>query len=64
MIVEIPNIIKNILNSYNQICANIKHELIALLNTILEQNRLQFNNQYSKQNDGLLMVALASAILA
>jgi coproporphyrinogen III oxidase-like Fe-S oxidoreductase len=35
-----------------------------MLNTVLEQNYIQFNNQYYKQNDCLAMGVHASAILA
>jgi hypothetical protein len=35
-----------------------------MLNTVLEQNHIQFNNQYYKQNDGLAMGIPTSAILA
>jgi hypothetical protein len=51
---EVTNIIKIILNN-NQILTEEKHKLITSPNKILEQNYLQFNNQYYKQNDGLAM---------
>jgi hypothetical protein len=35
-----------------------------MLNTVLEENDIQFNNQYYKQNDGLAMGIPTSAILA
>jgi hypothetical protein len=36
----------------------------TLLNTILEHNYMQFNNQFYNHNEGLVMGALTSAILA
>jgi hypothetical protein len=41
-----------------------KQELMILINTIINQNYLQFNNQYYKQDDRLAMGAPTSAILA
>jgi hypothetical protein len=41
-----------------------KEELLCILDMILEQNYLQFDNQFFKQNEGLTMGAPASAILA
>jgi hypothetical protein len=46
---------KNALNNNKQTPRNIKHELISLLNTILEQNYLQLNEEYYKWNDGLVI---------
>jgi hypothetical protein len=43
---------------------NKKHEWTTPLNTILEQNYLQLNNQFYKQYKGLAMGAPTSAILA
>jgi hypothetical protein len=41
-----------------------KKELLTLINTILEQNYLQFNNQFFKQKEGIAMRASTSGILA
>jgi hypothetical protein len=42
----------------------MKVEIINLLNTILEQNYIEHNGKWYKQNDGLAMGAPTSAILA
>jgi hypothetical protein len=49
---EVTNIIKNIPNNINQIPIKEKRELITMLNTVLELNYTQFNNQYCKQYEG------------
>jgi hypothetical protein len=49
-ITEIKNIIKNIMNNDNLMSKEEKEELSLILDTILEQNYLLFNNQYFKQN--------------
>jgi hypothetical protein len=54
---EVKNIMKGILDNDNHTPEKEKLELITLLNTILEQNYLQFNDQFCKQNEGLTMVA-------
>jgi hypothetical protein len=41
-----------------------KHEVIILLNAILEQNYLQFSNHFYEQDEGLAMGAPTSAVLA
>jgi dTDP-glucose pyrophosphorylase len=41
-----------------------KEELLYILDMILEQNYLQFNNQFFKQNERLTTGAPTSAILA
>jgi hypothetical protein len=61
---ETINIIQSILNRDQQTPLNIKRELITLLNATLEQNYIQFNDEYYKQNDGVAMGAPISAILA
>jgi hypothetical protein len=45
-------------------CKEEKEELSLILDIILEQNYLQFNNQYFKQCEGLTMGAPTSATLA
>jgi hypothetical protein len=61
---EVKNIIKEILGKWNITSEHKKHELITILNTILEQNHLQFNNQFCKQYKGLAVGVLTSAVLA
>jgi hypothetical protein len=56
-VIEVKNIIEGILNNNNHTPENEKQELLTLLNTILEQNYLQFNDQLYKQNKGLAMEA-------
>jgi hypothetical protein len=60
---EIKSIIKGNLDNNNHNPENEKHEPVTLLNTIFEQNYLQFNDQFYKQNVGLAMGAPTSAIL-
>jgi hypothetical protein len=55
---------KGILYSGNHTSEQKKHELVVLLNTILEQNYSQFNNQFYKKEEGLAMGAPTSAVLA
>jgi hypothetical protein len=62
-VTEVQNIIKEIVNNDNH-TPKKKQELVTLLNTVLEQNYLQFNDQFYKQNQGLVMGAPTSAILA
>jgi hypothetical protein len=44
--------------------SNRKEELLYILDMILEQNYLQFNNQFFKQDEGLTIGAPTLAILA
>jgi hypothetical protein len=60
---EIKNI-SEILNNDNETPTTEKQELGTLLNTILEHNYMQFNDQFYNQNEGLAMGAPSSAILA
>jgi hypothetical protein len=69
MYTNIPNteardIIKYFLKYYYCMKDEDKKELLILLNTILEQNYLQFNNQFFKQNCDLAAGAPTSAVLA
>jgi hypothetical protein len=59
---EIENIIIEILNNDNETPTTEKQELGTLLNTILEHNCMQFNDQFYNQNEGLGMGAPTSAI--
>jgi hypothetical protein len=61
---ELKNIIKNILNNNHYTSKEEKEELLYILDMILEQKYLQFNNQFFKQNEGLTIEAPTSAILA
>jgi hypothetical protein len=56
-------ITKNILQNYD---TNIdtQKEILQLMNTILEQNYIQYDHKYYKQTNGLAMGAPTSAILA
>jgi hypothetical protein len=63
-VTEVKNIIKEILNNDNHTPEKEKQELTTLLNTILEQNYLQFSDQFYKQNEGLGMGSPTSTILA
>jgi hypothetical protein len=51
------NIIKNILENNNEIEKNIQKEKIHILETIIEQNYFQFDQEHYKQTDGLAMGA-------
>jgi hypothetical protein len=59
---EVKNIIKEIVNNDNRIPIMEKQELESLLNTVLEPNYMQFNDQFYKQNGGLVIGAPTSAI--
>jgi hypothetical protein len=61
---EVINIIEDTLKNNTQTPTHIKQELITPLKATLEQNYLQFNNKFYKQNDGLAMGAPTSAILS
>jgi hypothetical protein len=64
-ILELTEITKNILNNNNnQVTRKHKQKLVILLNTLLNQNYLQFWKQYYKQNDGSAIRVPTSAILA
>jgi hypothetical protein len=52
--VELENTIKDILNN-PYIREEEKKDLLTLINTVLKQNYLQFNNQFYKQNEALAM---------
>jgi hypothetical protein len=54
-------IIHNILLNYNE---NIANNIQNMLQIILQQNYFQFDNQYYKQNIGLVMGAPTSALIA
>jgi hypothetical protein len=61
---QLQNIIKNILENNNEIEKNIQNETIHILETVIEQNSFQFDQEYYKQTDGLTMSAPSSSILA
>jgi hypothetical protein len=61
---ELKDIITNILNNDHYTSKKEKEEILNILDIILEQNYLQFNNQFYKQNEGLTMGAPTSATLA
>jgi hypothetical protein len=61
---EIKNIISEILNNENGTPTIEKQELGTHLNTILEHNYIQFNDQFYNQNKSLTTGAPMSAILA
>jgi hypothetical protein len=56
--------IKEILDSDKHTSEYRKHELTIILDTILEQKYLQFNNQFYKQDVGLAVVGPTSAFCA
>jgi hypothetical protein len=58
------NIIFEILNRNSYMPEEDKKELVNLLSIVLEQNYLQFNNQYYKQGEGLTVGTPTSAIIA
>jgi hypothetical protein len=58
---DATHVIHNILLNYNE---NIANDIQNMLQIILQQNYFQFDNQYHKQNIGLSMGALTSAIIA
>jgi uncharacterized Rossmann fold enzyme len=60
---KLKEIITNILNDYHT-NKEEKEELLNILDMILEQNYVQFNNQYHKQNKRLSMGTPTSATLA
>jgi hypothetical protein len=62
--IEVKNIIKDILDRAYYTKQEVIHELLNITNTILEINYIQFNDDFYKQQDGLSMCALTSAILA
>jgi hypothetical protein len=41
---------------------NTQKEILHILQTVMEQNCFQFNQQYYKQTDGLAMIAPTSSI--
>jgi hypothetical protein len=61
---ELKSITTNILNNDHYTSKEEKEELLYILDMILKQNYLQFNNQFYKQNEGLTMEAPTSATLA
>jgi hypothetical protein len=60
---ELKYIITNISNNDHYTSKEEKEELLYILDMILKQNYLQFNNQFYKQNEGLTMGAPTSATL-
>jgi hypothetical protein len=57
------NIMTNILNLNTEINKNSQKEITHILKTVIEQNYFQFNQQYYKQTEGLVMGIPTSAIL-
>jgi hypothetical protein len=62
--IGVINIIKKILQNNNKIEKNIQKETVHILETIIEQNYFQFDQEYYKQTDGLAMGTPTSSILA
>lgn len=60
---ELKSSIKDILNN-DPHKKEEEEELMHLLSTMLEQNYIEFNKHFFKQNEGLAMGAPTSAILA
>jgi hypothetical protein len=60
---ELTDIIKNVLDN-NSTPEKQNQELMILINTVIDQNYLQFNNQYYKQDEGLAVGAPTSGFLA
>jgi hypothetical protein len=58
------NVINSILESNPEITLNIQKEILHILQTVIEQNYFQFDQQYYKQTDGLAMGVPTSSILA
>jgi hypothetical protein len=52
------------MNKNNNISQEAKTEIINLLNTTLEQNYIEHNGKWYKENGGLAMEAPTTAILA
>jgi hypothetical protein len=61
--VEIINIVNNIIDNTQGVETKVQKEIIHILETIMEQNYFQFNQDYYKQIDGLAMRAPTSSIL-
>jgi hypothetical protein len=61
---EVRNITNDIINTNHHITQATKNEIKNLLNVITEQNYIEHNGKWYKQNDGLAMGAPTSAILA
>jgi hypothetical protein len=62
--IGVINIIKKILENNNEIEKNIQKETIHILETIIQQNYFQFDQEYYKQADGLAMGSSTSSLLA
>jgi hypothetical protein len=62
--IDVKNIIKDVLDRDCYTKHADKHELLNLINIILEQNYIQFNNHFYKQHDGLAVGAPTLAIFA
>jgi hypothetical protein len=58
------NIISNILENNQEMDRNIQKETLHILQTVMEQNYFQVDQEYFKQTDGLAMGAPVSSILA
>jgi hypothetical protein len=61
---EVQNIVENILNKNHYTSQETKIYIKNLLNIILEQNYIEDDGKWYKENDGLAMGAPTSAILA
>jgi hypothetical protein len=59
--IGVINIIKKILENNNEIEKNIQKETVHILETIIEQNYFQFDQEYYKQTGGLAMAAPTSS---
>jgi hypothetical protein len=62
--IDIIYIICNTLGSNPEINMNIRKEILHILETVMEQNYFQSDQQYYKQTDGLAMCAPISSTLA
>jgi hypothetical protein len=60
---EMKSIVKNIIERNNNTSKEAKNEILDLLNVTLEQNCIQHNGQWYKQDNGLAMRVPMSAIL-
>jgi hypothetical protein len=61
---EIINIVNSITENNYKIDESAQKEIIHTLETVLEQNYFQVDQEYYKQTDGLAMGAPTSAVLA
>jgi hypothetical protein len=60
---EVQGIVGNNIDKNNNISREEKEEIINLLNTILEQNYIEHNGQWYKQNEGPTSAILAETFM-